>query len=154
MVKFRAVLISFMFFACRSKSFETEEEDPLCDERNFSATARDIGESDDGMRDEGMRLLEEIKEQILKEEEIADVEVKKSNYKRAGTWSNITITSSFVQNSEEALPLSPVEDKVKMLEMRMMMEEMERMVDKLEEEMRQLQMNVHMDMLSLVNLVS
>ena len=143
-----------MFFACRSKSFETEEEDPLCDERNFSATARDIGESDDGMRDEGMGLLEEIKEEILKEEEKAEVEVKKSNYKRVGTWSNITITSSFVQNSDEAPPLSPVEDKVKMLEMRMMMEEMERMVDKLEEEMRQLQMNVHMDMLSLVNLVS
>ena len=143
-----------MFFACRSKSFETEEEDPLCDERSFSAAARDIGESDDGMRDEGMGLLEEIKEEILKEEEKAEVEVKKSNYKRAGTWSNITITSSFHQNSDEALPLSPVEDKVKMLEMRMMMEEMERMVDKLEEEMRQLQMNVHMDMLSLVNLVS
>ena len=145
-----------MFFACRSKSFEAEEEEeyPLCDERNFSATARDIGESDDEMRDEGMGLLEEIKEEILKEEEKAEVEVKKSNYKRVGTWSNITITSSFVQNSDEALPLSPVEDKVKMLEMRMMMEEMERMVDKLEEEMRQLQMNVHMDMLSLVNLVS
>ena len=106
------------------------------------------------MRDEGMGLLEEIKEEILKEEEKAEVEVKKSNYKRAGTWSNITITSSFVQNSDEAPPLSPAEDKVKMLEMRMMMEEMERMVDKLEEEMRQLQMNVHMDMLSLVNLVS
>ena len=152
---FRAVLISFMFFACRSKSFEAEEEeDPLCDERNFSVAARDIGESDGGMREEGMGLLEEIKEQILKEEEKAEVEVKKSNYKRAGTWSNITITSSFVQNSDEAPPLSPVEDKVKMLEMRMMMEEMERMVDKLEEEMRQLQMNVHMDMLSLVNLVS
>ena len=147
-------MISFMFFACRSKSSEAEEdEDPLGDERNFSATARDIGESDDGMRDDGMGLLE-IKEEILKEEEKAEVEMKKSNYKRLGTWSNITITSSFVQNSEEALPLSPAEDKVKMLEMRMMMEEMERMVDKLEEEMRQLQMNVHMDMLSLVNLVS
>ena len=146
-----------MFFACRSKSFEAEEEEeyPLIgDERNFSATARDIGEPDDGMRDEGMGLLEEIKEEISKEEEKAEVEVKKSNYKRVGTWSNITITSSFVQNSDEAPPLSPVEDKVKMLEMRMMMEEMERMVDKLEEEMRQLQMNVHMDMLSLVNLVS
>ena len=152
---FRAVMISFMFFACRSKSFEAEEdEDPVGDERNFSATARDIRESDEGMRDEGMGLLEEIKEDILKEEEKAEVEMKKSNYKRLGTWSNITITSSFVQNSEEAPPLSPAEGKVKMLEVRMMMEEMERMVDKLEEEMRQLQMNVHMDMLSLVNLVS
>ena len=97
-------MISFMFFACRSKSFEAEEdEDPVGDERNFSAAARDIRESDDGMRDEGMGLLEEIKEEILKEEEKAEVEVKKSNYKRLGTWSNITITSSFVQNSEEKM---------------------------------------------------
>ena len=77
---------------------------------------------------------------------------KKSSYKRPGTWTNITITSNLVQNTDE--PLSPAENKVKLLELRMMMEEMERMVDKLEEEMRQLQMNVHMDMLSLVNLVS
>ena len=109
-------MISFMFFACRSKSSEAEEdEDPLGDERNFSATARDIRESDDGMRDEGMGLLEEIKEEILKEEEKAEVEMKKSNYKRLGTWSNITITSSFVQNSEEAPPLSPAEGKVKIV---------------------------------------
>merc|ERR1719187_2499362 len=58
-----------------------------------------------------MGLLEEIKEEILKEEEIAEVEMKKGSYKRLGTWSNITITSSFVQNSEEAPPLSPAEDK-------------------------------------------
>ena len=91
------------------------------------------------------------------DEEKAEVESnpsfsKKSSYHRPGTWTNITITSNLLQNMEE--PLSPAEDKVKLLELRMMMEEMERMVGLLEEEMRDLQMRVEMDWMSLVTLAS
>ena len=152
------------FDSSRSKSLEEEEEDgdddPLGEERNFSAVNREMLGSDSEVNDEesdGLGLLEEIKEEIVKEEEKVEVESnpsfsKKSSYQRPGTWTNITITSNLLQNSEE--PLSPAEDKVKLLELRMMMEEMERMVGLLEEEMRDLQMRVEMDWMSLVTLAS
>ena len=145
------------FDSSRSKSVEGDD-DPLGEERNFSAVNREVSESDSEAKDEesdGLGLLEEIKEEITREEK-ADVESnpgpKKGSYQRPGTWTNITITSNFVQNTEE--PLSPAEDKVKLLELRMMMEEMERMVELLEEEMRGLQMRVEMDWMTLVTLAS
>ena len=145
------------FDSSRSKSVEGDD-DPLGEERNFSAVNREVSESDSEANEEesnGLGLLEEIKEEIAREEK-TDVEsspgAKKGSYQRPGTWTNITITSNLVQNTEE--PLSPAEDKVKLLELRMMMEEMERMVELLEEEMRGLQMRVEMDWMTLVTLAS
>ena len=145
------------FDSSRSKSVEGDD-DPLGEERNFSAVNREVSESDSEAKDEesdGLGLLEEIKEEITREEK-ADVDsnpgAKQGSYQRPGTWTNITITSNLVQNTEE--PLSPAEDKVKLLELRMMMEEMERIVELLEEEMRGLQMRVEMDWMTLVTLAS
>ena len=137
-----------------SKSVEDEDDDPLGEERNFSAVKREMPGSDSEANNEeldGSRLLEEIKEEIMREEksEVEPSMSKKSSYQRPGTWSNIRITSNLLQNTEEE-PLSPAEDKVKLLELRMMMEEMERMVEMLEEEMRDLQMRVEMNWMTLV----
>ena len=162
----KASFISSFGSTARSKSVEEEEgEDPLAEERKFSAVKREMSDSDSEVNDQskGSGLLEEIKEEIMTENKTDIVSSlqskpsesfskKKSNYKQAGTWTNITITSNIVHNTEE--PLSPAEDKVKMLELRMMMEEMERMVEFLEEEMKDLQMRVQMDQMTLVTLAS
>jgi hypothetical protein len=69
-------------------------------------------------------------------------EVKISTYKRAGTWGSIRISTAV---RREEGPPSPAEDKVKLLELKMMSEKMERMVEMLELEMRAMLMMLKME---------
>ena len=92
-----------------------------------------------------------------------DIEEKKEKTKESNkfeertlkntvTWNKISISTTMTQKITLA-PMSPAEDKVKLMELKMMMEKMERMVDMLEEEMKGLQMRMTLDLNVLVRVV-
>ena len=77
---------------------------------------------------------------------------QESTVKNSVTWNKISINTTATQEITMA-PMSPAEDKVKLMELKMMMEQMERMVDMLEEEMKGMQMRMTLDLSVLVRVV-